>query len=291
MRKLNGIRNLRASRLAAGVVVALATLLMAGGAQAQEEHFDVLLFDDGSGNLGAAGVDVDTSLPDFGVFAIEGELFGDSTGPSTYSGDEPGFFGFGDVDAGLLAPGDNLPGGAAVSADFLVEPTLGLSLSYWDDVSGTFGATPNNERLTLSDGVATVFGSAFDTTEVTGVAIGTTGADGFIDDHPVYTIEGSTSGSAATTGVYLAYGVANVAGLSGPSNPFWFILGTLDGCEETLSCTPGQEAFNEGIELQIESAIDYVNANLVPEPSTAWLLAGGLLLAASRSQRRERAVA
>jgi hypothetical protein len=87
--------------------------------------------------------------------------------------------------------------------------------------------------------------------------------------HPTFDI-----GSAQ--GAFLAYGVAHVDGLTVPSNPFWLVFGTLDECVETESCDALQAAFNEDIELQIESAIEYTNANLVPEPGTAFLLALGL---------------
>ncbi len=286
MQKLNRIKSLWALALASS-----AALIAAGSAQASGGHFDVLLYDDGLGNVVAAGVDVDTTTPEDEV-VFEGELFGDSTGPSNYSGDEPGFFSF----ANTAIPGGipaTLPGNAAVTADFLVEPTVGLSLSYW---TGTgFGATPNNETLTFWDGVGTVYGEAFGTNTVIGVAVGTTGADGGMDDHPVYSLDdavpspGAPADIGATPGVYLAYGVANVAGLNGPSNPFWFVLGTLDGCEEFNNCSTAQEDFNEDIETDIGLAIAYVESNLVPEPSTAWLMAGGLLLASRGARRRQRA--
>lgn len=258
----------------AGLILLMSALLSPGVAFGQEEaHFDVLLYDDGSGNLRAGAIDVDELIPELGNVAIEGELFGDTTsGSPTFQGQDPGFFGVSDVNAGILGGlNDNLPGGAAVTIDFLVEPTLNISLAYWDDALGEFGATPNGETLTLTSG-ASFFGSIGGTNEVLGVAIGTTSvATGFIDDHPDYDL------GAGTAGVYLAYGVANVAGYAGPSNPFWLVFGTLDVCEETASCTAVQELFNEGIEEQIEAGIAYVNATLVPEPGTALLMGLGLM--------------
>lgn len=238
----------------------------------EEAHFDVLVYDDGAGNARVGAIDVDETLPELGTFAIEGELFGDSTAATpTFQGEDPGFFSLSDANAGALGgANDNLPGGATVTLDFLVEPTLNISLAYWDDGLGQFGATPAGETLTLTQG-ASFFGTLGGTSEVLGAAIGTTSGTGFLDDHPDYDL------GAATPGVYLAYGVANVAGLSGPSNPFWLVFGTLDACEETASCNAAQELFNAGIEEQIESGIDYVNATLVPEPGTALLMGLGLM--------------
>ena len=266
------------TRFAAGVgfllLSAVSLFAVAGAAFAQEEaHLDVLLYDDGAGNLRTGAIDVGTITPDLGNFAIEGEFFGDSTaGTPSYQGATPGFYSLSDANAGVLGGlNQNLPGGAAISLDFLVEPTLNISLAYWDDGVGQFGATPNNETLTITEG-ASFFGSLGGTTEVTGVSLGSTSAStGFFDNHADYDL------GAGTAGVYLAYVQANVVGFSDPSNPFWLIFGTLDGCEETASCSITQEAFNAGIEAQIESGISYVNTTLVPEPGTALLFGLGLM--------------
>ena len=255
------------------ITVVLFTLLGAGAAFGQEEpHFDVLLYDDGAGNVRAGAIDVDELLPELNTFAIEGELFGDTTvGAPNFQGEAPGFFSVSDTNAGSLGGlNDNLPGGAAVTIDFLVEPTLNISLAYWDDALGQFGATPGGESLMLSQG-ASLFGSLGGTNEVYGAAIGSTSGTGFLDDHPDYDL------GAATPGVYLAYGQANVSGLAGPSNPFWIVFGTLDICQEAGTCSAVQEMFNGEIEEQIEAGIGYVNATLVPEPGTALLLGLGLM--------------
>jgi len=274
----NSEMNMMTNRVSPGLLglgwfaAALVALLVASPAIAQEAHFDVLLFDDGAGNLQAGGIDVNTLVPDAGAVVIEGELFGDTTaGTPTFQGADPGFFSPSDANAGILGGlGDNLPGGSTVTLDFLVEPTLNLSLAYWDDGLGQFGATPAGETLTLSQG-ASFWGVLSGTTEVIGNAVGTTSSTGFVDDHPDYDL------GAATPGVYLAYVQASATGLSGPSNPVWLLLGTLDVCEETASCNAAQEMFNIGIEEQIEAAEGYVASTLVPEPGTALLFGLGLM--------------
>ncbi len=264
-----------------GLAAIVAVLAIAPAATAQ--HFDVLLYDDGTGHVRAGGVDVDFLAPQPGLRVLEGEALGDSTaGTPTFAGEDPGFFSFSDAQAGLLPPPfDNVAPNAAVTLNFLTEPTLGRSLSYWDDGLGMWTAVPNSESITLTVG-AVNFGSVDGTSEVRDIALGSTSAVGALDDHPDYVL------GAATPGAYLLFGRAEVAGMTGPSNPFWLVMGTLDECEETDTCTPGQEAFNEGIEEQIEAAIDYTQANLVPEPGAFVLLGSGLagLRALRRRSRR-----
>lgn len=264
--------------------MALASFGLAASAGAGEAHYDVLLFDDGAGNLRAGAIDVDALTPELDNVVLEGELFGDTLlgAPPTFQGADPGFFSVSDANAGILGGSNtNLPGGATVTVDFLVEPTLNISLAYWNGSS--FGSTPGGETLSITKG-ATAYGALGGSSSVLGVEIGTTSAGGFLDDHPDFDL------GAGATGVYLAYGRANVTGFSGPSNPFWIVFGTLDLCAETASCSALQEQFNLEIEEQIEAAIGYVNATLVPEPSTALLMAlglAGLNLTARRSVRRD----
>lgn len=282
----HGSKEKRGRALGLAAWVGIASVALAGQAGAAEAHFDVLLYDDGAGNLKAGAIDVDALAPELDNVVIEGELFGDTVlgAPPTFQGADPGFFSVSDANVGVLGGSNaNLPGGASVTVDFLVEPTLNISLAYWD--GSAFGATPGSESLTITKG-ATVYGALGGSSSVLGVEIGDTSASGFLDDHPDFDL------GAATPGVYLAYGRANVSGFADPSNPFWIVFGTLDLCAETATCSVLQEQFNLEIEEQIEAAIGYVNASLVPipEPSAALLMAlglAGLNRAARRVARSE----
>ncbi len=287
----NGIRSRRWSTALLGAALAASVAALPSAAQ---EHFDVLLYDDGAGNLTAGGAEVGTAVafPDVRVF--EAEMFGDSSTIDPADGvggelggdflaEEPGFFSYSDAQVsggppGFPAGADNLPGDAEVRLNWLVEPTLGRSLSFWDDGLGEWADVPSGETLLIDTDFTTDPGLTLGgTTEILDMVLATTGTgdpstEGALDDHPDFTMV-----SGSTAGVYLAYGTAEVDGLNGPSAPYWLVFGTLDECEETESCDEDQEDFNLAIEEQIEAAILYTETNLVPEPGTALLLSLGLL--------------
>lgn len=254
----------------------LAIMFMLAAPAAAQEHFDVLLYENSHGDLAVGAVDVDTAVAEPDTRVLEGELLGDTTsGTPTFVGEEPGFFSYSDAAAAGPPPGfpagaTNLPADAEVSLSFLREPTLGLSLAYWNDGLGTWEAPETGTSILMST-LLDPGGSIDGTSEILDMTLGSTSGVGFLDDHPDFELS-----MDATTGAYLAYGIAEVEGFADPSDPFWLVFGTLDECEETDSCSAAQEAFNENIELQIEGAIVYTSEVLVPEPSTALLLGLGL---------------
>ena len=277
------IRRRRRTPKVMAACAAAATVVAAALPAGAQEHFDVLLYEDSSGELAAGAVDVDTAEVNL-INVLEGELLGDTTAVTpTFVGEDPGFFSFSDTAVSGPPPNwplgaDNLLGSAAVTLDFLVEPTLGRSLSYWDGSMWVAPGVSDNILIdSLLDPGGTIDGGI---SEVLDLALADTNPSGSLDAHPDYTLS-----TGSPTGVYLAYGQAEVAGYGSPSNPFWIVFGTLDECEETETCDPGQEAFNEAIELQIEDAIDYT-FSIVPEPSTGLLLALGILGLGRAGSRR-----
>ncbi len=281
--------------LGAALVAAFAAL-----PSAAQEHFDVLLYEDPSGNLASGGLDLDTGEAEPDLDVIEGELFGNVTPgvPPTFFmstgvapvGDEPGYASYGDAaissgpPVGFPAGADNLPGSAGVEIDFLVEPVTNRSLSYWNDIVGDWEPIALGTTLTI-DNASSTGGSLDGVSEIIGLELADTDPDGSLDSHPDYSLS-----DGSPVGVYLAYGQARVDGFSDPSDPFWIVFGTLDDCElpTTAACTLEQEEFNEAIEGQIETALEFTEANLVPEPGTALLLSLGLLglgVAGTRGRR------
>ena len=268
-------------------LVAVSLLFAAGSAFAQHdehehehEHVDVLLYSDGSGNLGAGSVDVDELEAEFDHVVFEVEAHGDvlSAGNSSFQSAAPGFYSMSDANVGNLNGNDNLPGNAAITIDFLVEPTLNISLAYWDESLEQFSAPTGSAALTVTSGDS-LFGSLAGTNEVLGAAIGTTSGTGAHDEHFDFDL------SVDNDGVYLAYAQANVAGLNGPSNPFWLLFATIDECEETDSCSTPAGYFNGEYEHQMEEAVAYVESTLVPEPGTGMLFGLGLMGLARGSRR------
>ena len=158
-----------------GTGLALALALLAAPIQAQE-HFDVLLYEDAGGNLATGAVDVDTAVAEPGNVVIEGELLGDTlSGTPTFVGEGPGFFSYSDTAVSGPPPGfpagaDNLPGSATVSLDFLIEPTLGLSLAYWDNGWVAPGAGDSIMMDTLLDPGGSIDG----TSEILDMVLATT---------------------------------------------------------------------------------------------------------------------
>ena len=250
---------------------------IAGAPQAQPlpDPFEaVLLYTDTAGNLltGSLAWEIvfgggpnPSDGVQLGAVAFEARLEPSLT-PGAYIGERPDYWSIPPAGvAAVLGPGlDTLPGDADVTLDFLVEPSLGLSLAYWDDAAGQFVTTPNGETMRIGgdgqtiedDGIRGPLGP---TNELLGIDIGPTYPSGHLyQDHEYYLDPGTAPD--VTPGVYLVHVRANVVGVSAPSNPYWIALGTFDDCGS--SCTPVQDAFNADIEQQLDAALHYVNTVL-----------------------------
>ena len=226
--------------------------------QTSTQNLGVLLYDGGAGDLRAGALAFDSLTPEVDSVVFKIALKGDSVAGS-FGAQRPDYWGLADVQVPVLGGSrDNLPPGQDVAVDFLIEPTSGLSLAYWDDSTSQFGPLPPGETLSISLLATQEFLDG--TNEVLGFDLGTTSTT----TGSVYAPVNYYFGAGTTPGVYLAYAQSHVQGLSGPSNPFWIVFGTLDDCLPG-SCTPTQEAFNASIEAQLDAAVDHIYATRLPD--------------------------
>ena len=264
----------------------LAAFALVGQASTALAHSDALVVNVGGQVVVGTAEDIDGPDEAFelgaGVFeAILRAGFAPPI-PADYEGNEPGFFGLHAVnDAGDLAAlgASALPASAAVSGSlspFTVNGNVD-SLFYWDGVGSV-----NFQPISIAQpGVAFAFQPT---------AFGATGANGQLDDHPIYQIN-LPSGTPAD-GVYLIAPQISVAGLS-DSEPFYmaFLVDALIQSEDDVELVEGAlEAFEEGAPNAIadfggvtkdfafyEESVEWIESNLVvPEPGSAALAALGM---------------
>lgn len=258
-----------------------ALCLLFSSAVAQAQHSDVLVTDIGGQVVIGAAEDIDELTESFDV---DTKLFESillpgfsPVSPADYESEEPGFFGLNAVsDAAALSSlgATALPGGAAVGvspSSFTVDGES-ASLFYWDG-SGTVDFAPAP--------AGTIF--AFDPL----ANFATTGANGDMDDHPIYEVD-SASGTPAD-GVYLIAPVVSVDGLV-DSEKFYMVLlaeALITGEGDAELVEEAIEGLEEGLTMDalvqfpggaskdfayFEEAVEFVERNLViPEPSTAIL--------------------
>lgn len=164
--------------------------------------------------------------------------------PGTIVAEEPGFFNPGTGGGFVQAPGAIAPfEGDGVNVDFIdveIGDLSGSPLFFWDGTGPVnFTAVPDLFDDITVDQVEDVVS-----------------ATGFIDDHPVITFE-----NGPPEGLYLTSLTTNLISADGlsdtdPTEPLFVVFGT-----PTIG------------EAQLDAALTFVNAALVPEPSSAALMA------------------
>jgi hypothetical protein len=197
-------------------IVTLAVLALGSAALAQ--HSDIYPFND-TGQVGVAQYSYEQSA------ILPSRVFGGRF-DSFYSVNNPGFT--------ALSTGATLPGGKALSWDFLPITALGYTstLLYWDGQGETanFGATPTPDySLSLYGGNGSAAADGGDTL-VPGASIGTTSASGAIHQHRYFFLDDNGDGQNTTlplSGYYVIAMQLRIAGLE-TSDPFFLVWGTPD---------------------------------------------------------------
>jgi hypothetical protein len=197
-------------------IVTLAVLALHSAALAQ--HSDIYPYND-TGQVGVAQYSYEQSA------ILPSRVF-DGRFDSFYSVNNPGFT--------ALSTGATLPGGKALSWDFLPMTALGYTstLLYWDGQGemANFGATPTPDySLSLYGGNGSASADGGDSL-VPGASIGTTSASGAIHQHRYFFLDDNGDGQNTTlplSGYYVIAMQLRIAGLD-TSDPFFLVWGTPD---------------------------------------------------------------
>ena len=231
-------------------------------------HTDALLAIDPDGKLVTGEYDGAVQSVDTRVF--EGEFDGPYS--NVWTSAEPGFNALPTSNSGLLPAGYTvLPGSASVTFDAKTFSISGDTSNLWHwDGSGSVSFAPvtGTTQLEISKSPSAVYSSILDgsATDVSGFEIDSTDSNGLLHKHLDFTIS-NTDASAPATGFYLWSMTFEVGALE--SDPVYFVHGL--GLED-------EEAH--------EAAIAFVESTVVPEPTSALLLAGLGGLAMLRRRRR-----
>ena len=247
----------------------------------EEAHFDVFLGVSG-GETAFGGIDVDDGeiTPDVRVF--EAEVAELELGFSTiFTADEPGFNhpgpaspGFGNLPSGVTAPveGDKV----FVNQLPLTVDGVTSTVFFWDGVGSPSFAPPTD--------------AVFDIVTGTGGSIGSVGAGGAFDDHPLFELS-TPSGSLPTPGIYLGSFEASIENLEA-TVPLFLVMGT-EGLITAEFLGIDQADFNmltdddldEALEEVIDTAIGFVETEVIPEPASAALFGIAVAMFAGRRRR------
>jgi hypothetical protein len=258
----------------------IGTLASAGRAPAQ--HFDIFLGRPATGTTTVVGgADVDALMYDDVVRVFEsemgaagGEFLSLEPGVNHPNINDPALAAY-PATATALLPGDVL---RLTERDFTVAGNVD-DLFYWDGVDPvSFAPAAANFRIDGGDPLGSV-----------------AGVGGAFDDHPFLVVD-----SDALPGIYLASVVGRVDGFE-PSAPVYIVAGTEDlitaeflGIAQAEFDMLTDEQRDEALDEVIEAGVAYVEANVVPEPTSATLagLVGlATIAAASRTSRRGRPAA
>ena len=243
----------------------LLAALAVAPARAQEEehgHVDALLIINPDNQLVTGGYDFEDNQLDntlTRVYESEFDAFGTI--------DEPGFNAL-SSDNGQIPDGFSaLPGNTDVTFTANAFALGGQTANLWHwnaEGAVAFNPVAAGTTLTISKAPAAVFSSVLDgsANDVQGFTIETTNATGFLHKHIDFTV----NQPVAEEGFYLWSLTLEVGAYA--TEPVYFVHGLGDH-DEALH----------------EAAIDFVQANLVPEPTSAALLAGLGGLAMIRRRR------
>jgi hypothetical protein len=183
--------------------------------------------------------------------------------PADYGLDEPGYFSLPAGDAEIPPGASALPSNATVTVNLLPFTISGNtgSLFFWNG-----GGAVNFQPISQPGVTMTIDPNP----------IGSTGATGSADIHPAYRLDNGGAG-IPDDGVYLTSATVSVAGLSDSSRVFLLHL-----ADALVTNEDDAEALTDGLDNGqtifagkdfgfFLAAQDYVQDNLVPEPSCASL--------------------